>query len=140
MKERQKLTLFIDRIFFFTFIGCVAVLMFYYYILHEVAHPFVFYIAASSAGLFTIIWLVKGYLLPLRTLDLEYFRNIVIGIIGGIVVWILSTTSKAGFEADFWLSLNELFVKIGIAIFVILIGYIICRHGKPWRFVKSHAY
>jgi len=117
----------LDTIFLGIFFLGVLTLMFYQYILNQQANSIFFYISVTSMGLFLLIGILRSYFMPLKKLDIEYFRNIITGISGGIVVWILSSTNYSSFKADFWLAANNLIIKMSIAIFIILIGYIICK-------------
>ena len=126
-ENKNKIIDLLDSIFLSIFILGVLSLMGFQYILNEKPHPLLFYVSITSFGLFLVTFLIKYYLAPLKKLDIDFFRNIIIGITGGIVVWILSTTNLSSFRTDFWLSSNNLLVKLGFAIFTILIGYIICK-------------
>lgn len=130
MKYDYKTLRLLDLIFLSIFFLGGILLMFYKYLLNAKPHPLIFYITVTASGLFVLIYIIIYYLMPLKKLDLNYFRNIIIGIIGGIAVWILSSTTYAAFKEDFWLSLNNLIIKVGMAIFIILIGYIVCKKKK----------
>ncbi len=107
------------------FILSVLVLMFYKYFLDVKPPIIVIGITMTSIGVFLITLLLDRFL-SLKDSDLDYFRNIMIGISGGLAVWILSATDFS-FKDGFWLTMNGFLIRVGFAIMVILIGYSVCK-------------
>ena len=110
------------------FISSVLVLMFYKYFLDVKPPIIVIGITITSIGVFLITLLLDRFL-SLKDSDSDYFKNIMIGISGGLAVWVLSETDFS-FKEGFWLTMNGFAIRVGFAIMVILIGYKICKKKK----------
>jgi Co/Zn/Cd efflux system component len=130
-KMKKTIPLF-NTLFISMFILSAFILFSIQYIFEKTPYSFISYIAITSLGLFLVINLV-GYFTSIKKMDIDFFRDIIIGIAGGSAVWILSTTNLSSFKINFWLSINDLITKIGIVIILILISYIICKKPKPPR-------
>ncbi len=86
-------------------------------------------IAITLFGLSMSLILFSGFL-DLKIKDFEYFRSILIGIFGGLTVWLFSTINFK-FPNGIILGINNVLLKLGFGIMVLLIGYKICgRDGK----------
>lgn len=63
----------------------------------------------------------------LKEKDYEYFRNIMIGIAGGLAVWFASTIRWDLISEQPLLGLNYLIGRIGICLAIIYVGFLTCR-------------
>ena len=113
---------------FSIFFVSTLTLMFYKYFLNAVPPFLVSYISATSIGI-GLVFLLLNRFLSLKDSDLDYFKNIMIGVSGGLAVWVLSEIDFT-FKEGFWLTVNGLLVRAGFAIVIILIGYSICKKKK----------
>ncbi len=109
--------------FGFFFVGTL-IMMFFFYILKQTPPLTLSYFSITSFGVFLVTMLFNSFL-SLKHIDIDYFRNVMIGISGGLAVWIFSGVDLA-FE-DGWLSINSLIVRLGFALMIILIGYSVCK-------------
>lgn len=63
----------------------------------------------------------------LKEKDYDYFRNIMIGIAGGLAVWFASTIRWDLISEQPLLGINYLISRFGISLVIIYIGFLICR-------------
>lgn len=110
------------------FFTSVLILMFYTYFLDAKPPVFIIYITLTSMGVGLVTLLLDDFL-SIKALDLDYFKNIMIGISGGLAVWVLSETDFS-FKEGFWLTINGFLIRLGFSIMIILIGYSICKKKK----------
>mgnify|MGYP001575066917 CR=1 FL=1 len=113
---------------FALFFSSVSVLMFYTYFLNARPPFFISYLALTSFGFGVVSFLLYNFL-EVKDYDIDYFKNIMIGLSGGFAVWILSEMDFS-FKKGFWLTVNGFLLRTGFAIAVILIGYRICKKKK----------
>lgn len=113
---------------FSLFFISVLILIFYIYFLDESPPVFLSYVVATSMGV-GLVFLLLDRFLSIKDFDLSYFKNIMIGVSGGLAVWVLSEIDFS-FKEGFWLTVNWFLVRLGFAIMVILIGYGICKKKK----------
>ncbi len=106
---------------FALFFAGTLMLMFYKYILNEQPATFLFYITISSLGVGLVSLLLNSFL-SMKDYDLDYFKNIMIGISGGLAVWVFSEIDLS-FKEGFWLTINEFMIRVGFSLMIILIGY-----------------
>jgi ABC-type uncharacterized transport system permease subunit len=77
-------------------------------------------IAITLFGLSIVIFLFSAFG-ELRVKDFEYFRAVLIGILGGLTVWFLSTIDFS-FPDGIMLGINDILIKLGFGIMILLIG------------------
>ena len=70
----------------------------------------------------SLVVLILNHLEKLKIKDSDYFRNVLIGVISGLSVWILTTTDFT-FSKGFWLGINDILSKVGLGAVVLIIGY-----------------
>lgn len=70
-----------------------------------------------------------GFVTNIKKVDFEYFRMVMIGIVGGLVVWILTGLNLSS-KGDFWISLNNVIIRGLISLSIIVIGFIISIKRK----------
>lgn len=86
-------------------------------------------IAITLFGLSTFFFLV--YLVGnLKQVNYEYFKSIMVGISGGLAVWISTTINLNLIHQDLLLGLNEIMSKIVISLGIIIVGYLFYRKGE----------
>lgn len=77
----------------------------------------------------SIISLVVYSFLGLKLEAPKYFENVMIGVAGGLAVWVFSTINLS-FEEGFWLGINDILIKFGFSLFIILLGYKIIKKSR----------
>ena len=117
----------VNRLFLVIFILSTGILAFYLYLIKESPPTSIGYIGLTAFGLFFVLTLIKGYFLKLKDIDLDFFRNIMTGVSGGIAVWLLSSINFSALKTNFLVTFNEILVNLGLAVLVILIAYLICK-------------
>jgi ABC-type uncharacterized transport system permease subunit len=85
-------------------------------------------VAITLFGLSLVIVLLRGFF-DLKLRDFDYFRNVLIGIFGGLTVWFFSTIDFS-FPNGIMLGINDILVKLGFGMMILLIGYKIVGRKK----------
>lgn len=114
----------------FFFLGMLSSI-FFRYILGQQPPTIFFYISITSLGIFLISLLINAFW-GIKSIDVDYFRNVMIGVAGGLAVWVFSGADFT-FKNGFWLSINQFLIRMGFAIMILLIGYSICKKKKLKR-------
>ncbi len=78
-------------------------------------------IAITLFGLSLVTILISGFL-DLKLKDFDYFRTVLIGIFGGLTVWFLSTIDFS-FSKGIRFGINDILIKLGFGIIVLVMGY-----------------
>jgi len=100
----------------------------YIYLLGINPPTLVIYISITTLGIVLVSVLLER-LFCLRDIDLDYFKNIMVGISGGIAVWLL-TEIDFTFKDGFLLTINGALIKIGFSLVILLIGYGIYKNNS----------
>lgn len=79
-------------------------------------------------GLFSLFLLMicVGLVSRVKKEDLDYFRSVVGGVVGGLIVLLLIKINFSSYE-DFWLSFHQNMQLIIWGLLIIVVGYLICR-------------
>jgi len=88
-------------------------------------------IAITFFGLSMVLFLLF-IIFNLKNIDFEYFRNVMIGIAGGLAVWVFSTINLNPSDG-LLIGLNKIMVKVGISLMILYFGYVICRKKKETK-------
>ncbi len=78
-------------------------------------------IAVTLWGLSLVILIFSSFW-KFKIKDYDYFRNVLIGIFGGLTVWFFSTIDFS-FPNGIMLGINGILVKLGYGMIVLVIGY-----------------
>ena len=82
-------------------------------------------IAITLFGFFLVTFLFSMFI-NLKNEDSDYFRNVIIGIAGGLAVWFFSGINFS-FPNGILLGLNDMIIKLAISFMVLYLGYLVCK-------------
>jgi len=135
MSRLENFLIPIARFFFFssTFVMLIINFVKFDLAIKQILAPIMLLLFGLS--LFIILFLQIS---NLREIDFEYFRNIMIGIAGGLAVWFASTIRWDLINDDPILGVSYLIGKIGISFVIIYLGFLICRRKNEKQNRSKH--
>ena len=125
---KREILINLFKIFFF---ASMAIMFYLIFPINITIKQFLAPIAITFFGI-SIISLVVYSFLGLKLKAPKYFENVMIGVAGGLSVWVFSTIDFS-FKNGFLLGINDILTKVGFSLLIILIGYSIVKksHKSP---------
>lgn len=87
---------------------------------------YLIYAGVTFLGLFLLSIYLSFVFHTIKKMDKDYFKNIMVGVSGGLAVWVFSGT-KWDMSKGFWLAINGIVTRILIFLGIIFIGFVIYR-------------
>ena len=112
----------IDRIARYIFYSSILLLIIVNFVPFDLkVNQIIAPIAITLFGISLLLVILSSFW-DFKIKDYDYFRNVLIGIFGGLTVWFLSTIDFS-FPNGTMLGINDILLKLGFGIIVLVIGY-----------------
>jgi len=79
-------------------------------------------------GISLVMIILSGFW-DFKIKDYDYFRNVLIGIFGGLTVWFFSTIDFS-FSNGIMLGINNILIKLGFGVLILVLGYKLLRKNN----------